>query len=99
MDIMPLKKYTTYKISIFYYYDSLIMSQINQLLQGLSKHSDVVKKFVRPLIHLGIMCFYYVHIKNNGDYVILIDNPHIDEYYFDKKLYIKDPYIRHPNNL
>lgn len=74
------------------------MSQINQLLQDLSKHSDAVKKCTRPLIHLGITCFYYVHIKNNGDYVLLTDCPHIDEYYFDKKLYIKDPYIRHPSN-
>jgi len=59
------------------------MPQINQLLQDLSKHSDAVKKCTRPLTNLGITCFYYVHIKNNGDYVLLTDCPHIDEYYFD----------------
>ncbi len=74
------------------------MSQINQLIQDLSKHSDAVKKCTRPLTHLGITCFYYVHIKNNGDYLLLTDCPHIDEYYFDEKIYIKDPYIRHPSN-
>lgn len=74
------------------------MSQVNQLLLDLSKHSDAVKKCTRPLMHLGVACFYYVHIKNNGDYVLLTDCPHIDEYYFDQKLYVKDPYIRHPSN-
>lgn len=75
------------------------MSQVNQLLLDLSKHSDAVKKCTRPLVHLGITCFYYVQIKNNGDYVLLTDCPHVDEYYFDQKLYVKDPYIRHPSNF
>lgn len=74
------------------------MSQVNQLLKDLSRHSDAVKKCCKPLNHLGITCFYYVHIKNNGDYILLTDCPHIDDYYFDEKLYVEDPYIRHPSN-
>lgn len=75
-----------------------LMSQIHQLLRDLGKHADAVKQCTQPLTYLGITCFYYVHIKNNGDYRLLTDSPHIDEYYFDEKLYIKDPYIRHPSN-
>ena len=74
------------------------MSQLNQFLKDLSKTSDAVKKCTRPLNHLGVTCFYYVLIKENGDQILLTDCPHVDEYYYQEKLYLKDPYLRHPDN-
>lgn len=75
------------------------MSQVNYLLRDLRRHADDVRDCARPLAHLGVTCFYDVCIKNNGDYTLLTDCPHVDEYYFDEKLYVKDPYIRHPSNF
>jgi len=74
------------------------MSQINQFLQDLNNHSDAVKKCTRPLSHLGVTCFYYVSIKNNGDHFLLTDCPNVDEYYYQEEIYFKDPYLRHPDN-
>ncbi len=72
--------------------------KVNQFLQDLAKHSDAVKKCTAPLRHLGVTCFYYLSIKNNGDHVLLTDCPEVDDYYYDEKLYVKDPYLRHPDN-
>ena len=74
------------------------MSQINQFLKDLGKHSDAVKKCARPLARLGVTCFYYVSIKENGDHILLTDCPHVDEYYYQEQIYYKDPYLRHPDN-
>ena len=74
------------------------MSQVSQFLKDLAKHSDAVKKATRPLRHLGVTCFYYLSVKNNGDHVLLTDCPEVDDYYYDEKLYVKDPYLRHPDN-
>lgn len=74
------------------------MSQLNQFLKDLGQHSDAVKKCTRPLLHLGITCFYYVYIDKNGNQVLLTDCPEVDDYYYDQKLYVKDPYLRHPDN-
>lgn len=74
------------------------MSQEKQFLKDLSKHSDAVKKCTRPLVPLGVSCFYYLSIQNNGDHVLLTDCPEVDDYYYDEKLYVKDPYLRHPDN-
>lgn len=74
------------------------MAQIQQLMKDLFRHADEVSNCTKPLLHLGITCFYYVHIKNNGDYILLTDRPEVDEYYFDNHLYLKDPYVRHPSN-
>lgn len=74
------------------------MSQLNQFLKDLGKHSDAVKKCTRPLHHLGITCFYYVYINAKGEQVLLTDRPEVDDYYYEQKLYVKDPYLRHPDN-
>lgn len=74
------------------------MSQVNQFLKDLSATSDDVKKCTRPLHHLGVTCFYYVSIKENGDHILLTDCPHVDEYYYQEQIYLKDPYLRHPDN-
>lgn len=75
------------------------MPNINQFLSDLSKHSNAVKQTCLPLRHLGVTCFYYVSIKKNGDHILLTDCPHIDEYYYQEKIYLKDPYVRHPDNF
>jgi DNA-binding CsgD family transcriptional regulator len=74
------------------------MSQISQFLQDLAKHSDAIKQCARPLRHLGVTCFYYFSIKKNGEHSLLTDCPHVDEYYYENKIYLKDPYLRHPDN-
>ncbi len=73
-------------------------NQIRQFLKDLSKHSDAVKRCTRPLRHLGITCFYYLSIKDNGEHVLVTDHPEVADYYYDQKLYANDPYLRHPNN-
>lgn len=74
------------------------MSQEKQFLKDLSKQSDTVKKCTRHLVPLGVSCFYYLSIQNNGDHILLTDCPEVDDYYYDEKLYVKDPYLRHPDN-
>lgn len=74
------------------------MSNVSQFIQNLIKHSDQIKKCTRPLRHFGISCFYYFSIKNNGDHFLVTDSPNMDEYYYSEKLYLRDPYLRHPAN-
>ncbi|HEY5260212.1 MAG TPA: LuxR C-terminal-related transcriptional regulator [Rhabdochlamydiaceae bacterium] len=62
------------------------------------KHSDRIKKTTKPLVdHFGIAYFTYHRIDNEGKYTVLVDRPEWAERYVSSKIYLVDPYLRHPS--
>lgn len=74
------------------------MSQINQFLQDINKHSSTVKKCTQPLQRLGVTCFYYIFTEGNGNLSLLTDCPQVEEYYHQEKVYLNDPHVKHPDH-
>lgn len=62
------------------------------------KHSNRIKETTRPLLdHFGIGYFTYHRIDNQGNYTVLVDRPEWAEHYVGEKIYLNDPYLRHPS--
>lgn len=62
------------------------------------KHSDQIKKLTRPLRdHFGIGYFTYHRIDLEGKYTVLLDRPDWAEHYVGEKIFLNDPYLRHPS--
>lgn len=62
------------------------------------KHSNCIKKTTQPLLdHFGIGYFTYHRIDNEGRYTVLVDRPEWAEHYVGEKIYLNDPYLRHPS--
>lgn len=47
--------------------------------------------------HFGISYFTYHRIDEEGRYTVLVDRPDWAELYVDKKIYLHDPFLRHPS--
>lgn len=76
------------------------MTDYKDIVRDVTKHSDQVRKLTRPLKdHFGITYFYQLRIDITGRIHILSNQPEIEEFYFSDKMYISDPYARHPNNF
>lgn len=62
------------------------------------KDSNKIKKTTKPLKdHFGIGYFTYHQIDNQGRYTVLVDRPDWAEHYINKKIFLNDPYLRHPD--
>ncbi len=61
------------------------------------KYSNEIKKTTKPLKDLfGISYFTYHKIEDSGKYTVLVDRPDFAEHYVSEKIFLKDPYLRHP---
>jgi hypothetical protein len=62
------------------------------------KHSDQIRKATQPVRdYLDVDYFTYHRITLDGKYTVLVDRPDWAERYVDQKLYLEDPYLRHPD--
>lgn len=62
------------------------------------KYSNQIRKAAQPVCdHLEITYFTYHRIDLEGKYTVLVNRPDWAERYVEKKLYLKDPYLRHPD--
>lgn len=62
------------------------------------RYSNQIGKVTRPLKdHFGISYFTYHKINANGKYTVLVDRPDWAECYVNKKIFLEDPYLRHPS--
>ncbi len=62
------------------------------------KYSDQIQQTTRPLTdHFGIGYFTYHKIDAKGNYTVLVDRPEWAEHYVSNKIYLQDPYLRHPS--
>lgn len=65
--------------------------------QYIIKHADRIRKATRPLReHFGVGYFTYHRIDETGKYTVLVDRPDWAEHYVGEKIYLNDPYLRHP---
>lgn len=65
----------------------------------ITRFYDQIFKVTRPLHeHFGISYFTYHEIDEHGRYTVLVDRPDWAEYYVAQKLYLSDPFLRHPSN-
>ncbi len=63
------------------------------------RHSDTIRKITSPLkTHFGVEYFTYHKIDPAGRYTVLLNRPDWAEKYVDEKIYLNDPYLRHPEN-
>jgi len=61
-------------------------------------HSDLITKVTKPLRdHFGVCYFTYHHIDNKGRYTVLVDRPDWAQHYVAEKIFLNDPYLRHPD--
>lgn len=61
-------------------------------------YSNKIKKTTKPLKdRFGITYFTYHRIDVSGKYTVLVDRPDWAEHYVGEKIYINDPYLRHPS--
>ena len=61
------------------------------------KYSDKIKKTTKPVKDcFGISYFTYHKIEDSGKYTVLVDRPDFAEHYVSEKIFLKDPYLRHP---
>lgn len=62
------------------------------------KYSNQIGKTTHPLKnHFGISYFTYHKIDDAGNYTVLVDRPDWAEHYVSKKIFLNDPYLRHPS--
>lgn len=62
------------------------------------RHSNQIRKATLPICdHLDITYFTYHRINSEGRYTVLVNRPDWAERYVEKKLYLEDPYLRHPD--
>lgn len=62
------------------------------------KHSNQIRRTTRPLRdHFGLSYFTYHKIDNTGKYTVLVDRPDWAEHYVNNKIFLNDPYLRHPS--
>lgn len=71
----------------------------NEIVQKYTVNpSDKIKKITSPLTdHLRIAEFFYVRINHLGQLVWMGNNPACSEYYVERKYFIEDPCMKHPN--
>lgn len=63
----------------------------------LIKYSTKLRKYTSPLRdHFGVSGFAYHRINNKGKYTLLCNRPDWIELYVEEKIYLNDPYLRHP---
>lgn len=61
------------------------------------KHSNQIRETTHPLRdRFGVTYFTYHQIDNSGNYTVLVDNPQYAEHYVNEKIFLQDPYLRHP---
>lgn len=64
----------------------------------ITRYSNKIRKVTQPLRdHFGINYFTYHRIDNQGKYTVLVDRPDWAEHYVSQKIFLNDPYLRHPN--
>ena len=70
----------------------------NAIVQNyIIKHSNQIRKTTQPLRdHFGISYFTYHRIDETGKYTVLVDRPDWAEHYVNEKIFLNDPYLRHP---
>lgn len=62
------------------------------------KYSNKIQATTRPLKEcFGINYFTYHRIDKQGRYTVLLNRPDFSEYYVSEKLFLLDPYLRHPD--
>lgn len=71
----------------------------NDIVQNyIIKYSNRIKKVTKPLHeHFGIGYFTYHRIDYGGNYTVLVDRPDWAEHYVSEKIFLNDPYLRHPS--
>lgn len=75
------------------------MHHINYFLRTIGKYANRVKEDSKPLLNLDIQHFYYFRITDEGNNFVFSSRPEINEYYFENKLYLNGPFLRHPQNF
>lgn len=64
----------------------------------ITRHSDLIRRVTIPLRErFNIQYFTYHRIDLKGNYTVLVDRPEWAEHYIEKKFYLQDPYLRHPD--
>jgi DNA-binding CsgD family transcriptional regulator len=64
----------------------------------ITRHSDKIQRTTRPIRErFGVDYFSYHRIDNDGKYTVLVDRPDWAESYVSCQMYLKDPYLRHPD--
>ena len=62
------------------------------------RHFNKIRATTQPLRdHFGINYFTYHKIAESGQYTVLVDRPDWAEHYVDRKIFLNDPYLRHPS--
>ena len=62
------------------------------------RYTGEICKVTKPLRdHFGINYFTYHRIDDTGKYTVLVDRPDWAEHYVSTKIYLQDPYLRHPS--
>jgi DNA-binding CsgD family transcriptional regulator len=75
-----------------------MLTWIEIIQDYIAKYSDRIRKTTRPLReHFGIDYFTYHRIDDQGKYTVLVDRPDWAEHYVQNKIYLNDPYLRHPS--
>ena len=77
---------------------SRLMSNLNFLIKNHSvKYDRKIKSICAPLATcLDIPIFTYAYVEADGNFGYLTNAIGFNEYYFDKKLYLQNPYFSHP---
>lgn len=81
----------SYKFLFMLHWQSIVQDYI-------IKYSNQIIKTTKPLkTHFGISYFTYHKIDASGKYTVLVDRPDWAEHYVDEKIFLYDPYLRHPS--
>lgn len=73
----------------------------NEIVQNyIIKYADQIKKVTLPLKdHFAITYFTYHRIDLQGNYTVLINRPDWAENYVQKKFFLEDPFLNHPDHF
>lgn len=74
-------------------------NNLNELIKKYTiKHDRSIKKICAPLKDcLGISIFTYYFIEEDGHFGILSNYPEQIEFFYSQKLYLTNPYLKHPH--
>lgn len=93
-----MKSNSLFTVTFTVLYLAYMLSWEEHLQDYSSKYSTLIRKATKPLRdRLGVCGFAYHLIDSQGKYALLGDRPDWLEQYIQAKLYVEDPYLRHPD--
>lgn len=76
------------------------MSDLKEMVKSVTKHDSRIKTICAPLKDcLGISVFGYFIIEQNGSFIDICNHAKSLDLYYDRKLFMQDPYLSHPHLL